>query len=352
MIHTLICKNQNMNSASQSMVLKFVCMCCCLCRSVVTDSLLIVGAFVFHWFENALFRHLILLFDISGRYRPCYLYSQINGYQIVMDLKLEFRNADGCREVVHVAPEYEVYTEQIKSLTSSEWNVLKTFCNSRNTVALIDVEGRRWVVKRFKRPTLANCVIYTWFRPNKAKRAFEYAFKLHDAGIETPAPVAYIEIFKNGFFHTGYFISEYLPYSRLDEVEEPDSADNAGLYRDFAAFTADMHRKNITHSDYNLSNVLWYTDGDGRHHFALVDINRMHFGRRSVKSHVKSLKGLSIPPGFLEEYCRLCCIDYSKTETMVSLYKYGMNRIVSMRRRLNRVVRDMLCLRDKVRQNV
>lgn len=294
----------------------------------------------------------MLLFDISGGYQSWYLYIRIDGYQIVMELKTEFRNADGCREVVHVAPEYAVYAEHIKSLPSSEWNVLKTFCNSRNTVQLVDIDGRRWVVKRFKRPTLANCVIYTWFRPNKAKRAFEYAYRLRDAGIETPAPVAYIEVFKNGFFHTGYFISEFLPYSRLDRVEDPDSAESAGLYRDFAAFTADMHMKNITHSDYNLSNVLWYVGDDGRHHFALVDINRMHFGRKSMKSHVKSLKGLSIPPGFLEEYCRLCGIDYSRTETMVSFYKYGMNRIVSLRRKLNRFVRDMLCLRDKVRQGI
>ncbi len=69
----------------------------------------------------------------------------------------------------------------------------RVFCNARNTVVKTSAGGVELVVKRYKRPTLANCFIYTFFRPGKARRAYEYAEKLLDRGIETARPVAYIE---------------------------------------------------------------------------------------------------------------------------------------------------------------
>ena len=41
------------------------------------------------------------------------------------------------------------------------------------------------LIKKYKRPALINCLIYTWFRKSKAQRAFEYAELFLQRGIES-----------------------------------------------------------------------------------------------------------------------------------------------------------------------
>ena len=51
-------------------------------------------------------------------------------------------------------------------------------------------------------------VVYTFFRPTKAARAFRFAAEFRKRGIVTPHEMAYIEQKEHGLFTTGYFISE------------------------------------------------------------------------------------------------------------------------------------------------
>lgn len=145
------------------------------------------------------------------------------------------------------------------------------------------------VVKRYKRPTLANCFIYTFFRPGKARRAYEYAEKLLDRGIETARPVAYIEKKRYGFFHTGYFISEYLPYATLEHTEHLTDTEKQWLADDFVLFTARLHESGMFPGDYNRGNIMYYKR-NCRFHFALIDINRFPFRKSEPGRQYESLR--------------------------------------------------------------
>ena len=119
---------------------------------------------------------------------------------------------------VHIHPHYAAYESYIRAIPSEEYEREEVYCNRRNTVERVRFGDKDFVIKKYKRPALINCLIYTWFRKSKAQRAFEYAELFLQRGIETAPPVAYIEIKKNGFFHTGYFISEYLPYPLVTDM--------------------------------------------------------------------------------------------------------------------------------------
>lgn len=167
------------------------------------------------------------------------------------------------------------------------------FCNARNTVVKTSAGGVELVVKRYKRPTLANCFIYTFFRPGKARRAYEYAEKLLDRGIETARPVAYIEKKRYGFFHTGYFISEYLPYATLEHTEHLTDTEKQWLADDFVLFTARLHESGMFPGDYNRGNIMYYKR-NCRFHFALIDINRFRFGKASLADSMKAFDQLGL----------------------------------------------------------
>ena len=100
---------------------------------------------------------------------------------------------------VHIHPHYAAYESYIRAIPSEEYEREEVYCNRRNTVERVRFGDKDFVIKKYKRPALINCLIYTWFRKSKAQRAFEYAELFLQRGIETAPPVAYIEIKKKWF---------------------------------------------------------------------------------------------------------------------------------------------------------
>ncbi|MFA6872720.1 MAG: hypothetical protein WCQ86_01880 [Bacteroidaceae bacterium] len=194
---------------------------------------------------------------------------------------------------IHIHPNYSKYDSFIRNIPSQNYKVEKVYCNKRNTVERVRIGDSLFVVKKYKRPTLANCVIYTWFRKSKARRSFEYAEKLLEEGIATAEPVAYIEIKKFGFFHTGYFISKFIPHPTLNEIDGLKEEDLDLAKKDFIQFTADLHKRNIIPLDYNKGNIFFYKEGE-HFNFALVDINRIRFGKTNLKTQVKAFEQLGL----------------------------------------------------------
>lgn len=63
-------------------------------------------------------------------------------------------------------------------------------------------------------------------------------------GIETPAPVAYIELKSGGLLQHSFFVSENCSYPRMmREFEEGGIAGREDILEAFAAFTVDLHKK-------------------------------------------------------------------------------------------------------------
>lgn len=165
------------------------------------------------------------------------------------------------------------------------------------------------VVKRFAVPNLFQRIIYTLFRKSKAARSYGNALVLRTMGIDTPEPIAYIEQYRFGLFHTGYYIARFSNNPTLSHISTLSDSQQSLVAVDLAEFTAKMHTLGIAFYDYNSQNIL-YTKCDDKYHFEIVDINRMHFKYKplSVKDSIKTIYRLQMDfspqaeTTFLEHY--------------------------------------------------
>ena len=115
---------------------------------------------------------------------------------------------------------------------------------ARNELRRFTYEGKSYVVKGYKVPLLINRIAYTFFRPGKASRAYEYAMRLRSMGIETPEPIAYIEIKRRGLLWHSFFLSDHCPYSGImRDFEGGNIAGKEDILKAFAAFTVKLHEK-------------------------------------------------------------------------------------------------------------
>ena len=128
-------------------------------------------------------------------------------------------------------------------------------------------------------------------------------------GIDTPEPIAYIEQYRFGLFHTGYYIARFSNNPTLSHISTLSDSQQSLVAVDLAEFTAKMHTLGIAFYDYNSQNIL-YTKCDDKYHFEIVDINRMHFKYKplSVKDSIKTIYRLQMDfspqaeTTFLEHY--------------------------------------------------
>lgn len=254
-----------------------------------------------------------------------------------------------------INPQYEYLNRHIQAIPLRNYHPTQTFCNKRNLVQKVMIENQEFVIKKYKRPTLANCVVYTYFRKTKARKAYEYANKLLEAGFETATAVAYIEISKNGFFHTGYFISEYLSYSLFTDANQLSHKERKRFTEDFVAYTAKLHENDILHQDYNKGNILYYKKNE-RYHFALVDINRIHFGKGSIRNCMKALSqlGLQFDQFFslLTKYTKFRNWNIKDSLLAYLLIQKAINIQAKMKRILKQVVKAVSTRYYQIRRKI
>lgn len=146
----------------------------------------------------------------------------------------------------------------------------------RNEVRLMEFEGWRFAVKRFKRKgmfmQIVNC-----FRSSKALKSFNNADRLIKLGVPTPRPIACIEV-RNvlGGLEDSYYICEYVDMLSIRDGLCEDGDFNREMVRAFACFVALLHDRGVLHHDLNSTNVM-YCCHNGKFDFTLIDINRMTF---------------------------------------------------------------------------
>lgn len=156
----------------------------------------------------------------------------------------------------------------------------------RNNIAKVERDGMTLNIKSFRKPSFPNNLIYTNFRKSKARRSYEHAARLLEVGIDTPTPVAYVEIKQNGLLTRSYYVSVHSPYSRTLRTWENWSADERDkVLEDYAALMAKAHSLGILHHDLSPGNILWQTNAEtGKTDFHIVDLNRMSFRGRPLKT--------------------------------------------------------------------
>ena len=233
-----------------------------------------------------------------------------------------------------INPLYSHLEQQLLEIVNGNYTPDIVYCNKRNKVEKVTIAGEEFVVKSFKRAPFVNRFVYRFFRKSKARRAYEYALQLLDRGIDTPFPVAYFEIYSNGLFERGVFISKFVPYSLLDNLySEVDSdSERQVVISCFIDFLCDMHKKGVVSMDMNAANLFYHKDeATGRYNFALTDINRMVFGVKPAPADVYlSLEQCFYPIERLCNLVRLYCekrgADVDEFEIMYSVLAVRVKR--------------------------
>lgn len=148
--------------------------------------------------------------------------------------------------------------------------------DGRNTIREDVVAGRRITVKRFRKDKGLKKLINR-FRKGKAVKSFRNALRLASLGVDTPEPLAYMEVRDAmGFRKAQYYVCAYTDEEAIEDwVTDPERFD-ALFMTSLAKFVADLHGKGVIHKDLNNTNIRWRREGHACR-FSLIDINRMRF---------------------------------------------------------------------------
>lgn len=206
-----------------------------------------------------------------------------------------------------------------------------TIYKERNELKCYSTEGLNIVVKHYKKPHLFNRIAYTFFRQSKAKRAYEYALKLFQLGVESPTPIAYIEKYTAGLLSDGYFVSIYEnDYSDIRKLMDGTQRDEV-LLKELSLYIADLHCKGVLHLDLSPGNILYKKDKN-KISFKLIDINRMKFlSTISNEKKFKSLKRLSENNDVLTDIAKFYALasHLNEKESIEKINKYSSEFLAS-----------------------
>jgi hypothetical protein len=183
---------------------------------------------------------------------------------MVMDMQIE------------VNPAYIELEKKLVKVPRDEVDYEQVYENGRNFVGRISVEGKSFVVKKYVEVPLVKKLLYSTILKSKAQQAYEKAGYLLRQGVETAPPVAYIVVHRMGFYHTSYFVSEYLPYIPFQRMWKLIKVprEHHLLSNGYKEFRCRLQEKGISITDSNPDNTLVYKRDDG-YHFAQIDINRI-----------------------------------------------------------------------------
>jgi hypothetical protein len=161
---------------------------------------------------------------------------------------------------------------------------------ARNEIKIIPFEDESFVVKSFKIPNLFNKLVYTFFRDSKAKKSYENSIKIAPFA---PRAIGYIEFKKFGLLDESYFVSENFVYDYTIRkvLHDLTFANRDAFFKSFAAFTYELHEKEIYHLDYSPGNIL-VQEREGAYIFKIVDINRMQFRPLDLTTRMKNFAQL------------------------------------------------------------
>lgn len=170
--------------------------------------------------------------------------------------------------------------------------------SGRNEVRQFTVGNRIIVVKNFRKFSALNRVVYGSMRMSKAMRAYYNALHLLALGINTPEPIAAIDVRRFGVLAQSFYVYAYSDYAEMHELlnRYPDKRLEP-LLNVLTDFILDVHDKGVLHEDLNIMNILYRDCGSGVYDFQLIDVNRMDFRNKlSKRQRLSNLRHLNCNP--------------------------------------------------------
>jgi len=194
-------------------------------------------------------------------------------------------------------PQLRAFADDIEKQFASG----KTLQDKRNVLKRCKFGEYDLCVKKFHRPRLLQRIVYRFLRKPKGKRAYRNAFKINEAGCESPDSVAYIEMRRFGLMTDSYYVCLFSPYTRkfYEFGDKEVDAETEEIVEAFTRATVRLHDAGMLHKDYSPGNIL-FDKVDGEWHFALIDTNRMRFGSVKAKRGCGNFARLWGQPKFFE----------------------------------------------------
>ena len=219
-----------------------------------------------------------------------------------------------------------------------------TIFEKRNTIRRFTVDSASVpviIVKRFHRLKGIKRLIYTFFRTTKASRAYHNGLELLARGIDTPEPLAYIEIKSRRLVRDCYFISRPTDFKAIRGPLNDATEFDRPLARAFAAFAARLHEAGVLHHDLNSTNTIYRAEPDGSYSFSVIDTNRMDFtdGRppldACIANIVRFTRRLDLFEYVARSYAEVCGLD---PDTFAAAALKAKHRFDNARRRRKRLL--------------
>lgn len=227
------------------------------------------------------------------------------------------------KEKIAISPEFAHLSDFIASLPGTFDNMGSLIHSGRNTLRLIKVGDRDFVVKRFGKKNFLSQIGYL-FKPGKARRSFTNASRLQSLGISSPTPVAFSEYRSAaGLITDSYYVSVYEQSEPIEAALGTNEQPQFDFIRSFARFAAKLHERGVRHNDLNNSNVRFVINpGTDEIQFSVIDLNRMRIyphalrGRKAYADLTRFSTFGTVFAILAEEYARARGLD-----------KYGLHEI-------------------------
>jgi len=239
-----------------------------------------------------------------------------------------------------VNPEFQDLTEFVNDIPKRYKKLGRVIYSSRNEIKIVKQQGRLLAIKYYKRINLFNKIYYSIFKVTKANNSNRNSLILISKGINTPAPVGYIDCYKKGIYKKGFFVSLFTDYEPVEDMLSQPVEKSLGFLHAFARFTYEMHQKGVFPGDYSVSNVRFRLTEAG-YDFQLIDINRMKIGGFSFKKGSKSLQRLLLSSDKIgiiaAEYARLAKKDNIRVLGLFLFFRNNFLLKMSVKQKLKKI---------------
>ena len=212
----------------------------------------------------------------------------------------------------------------------------KLIKDSRNTVKVFRIDDLYINIKKFKRPSFINRLVYSFFRSTKACRSFLYANKLLHYNILTPDPIAYIENSKYYLLDDSFYVCKNIDYDfdmkHVFENKELEQRDK--LIKKFVLFTHKLHENGIMFLDHSTSNTI-IKKVESDYSFFLIDLNRMNFKKMNFEDRLINFRRLNLSDDSIKKVSHFYSeiVNVNKDLIFEKIKKYSQNFQINRRKR-------------------
>lgn len=207
----------------------------------------------------------------------------------------------------------------------------------RNIIKSVHIEGVSVNIKKFKNPNAFQSLVYEFIRKSKAKRSFEYASKLIGFELNTPFPIAYLEVFSGGLKES-FYVSEHMDYDFdfRELIHNPRFEKRNEILRQFTQFTFKLHENEVNFLDHSPGNTLILDKGDNEYEFLLIDLNRMRFEPMDFEKRMHNFRRLWLSKTMIKvmaaEYAKLYGKTYEETYSLMLKYSRQFQKKVNSKK--------------------